>query len=80
MWTKLKGVQNEKEIYSSNIGGNINVSEEHGEKLMLVESSGGYGILADKDTGVMYLFIENGGGITAMLNTDGTPKIWQGEE
>lgn len=60
--------------------GNINVSEEHGEKLMLVESGGGYGILADKDTGVMYLFIENGGGITVMLNTDGTPKIWQGKE
>lgn len=59
---------------------NINVSEDHGEKLMLVENSGGYGILADKDTGVMYLFIKNGGGITAMLNADGTPKIWQGEE
>lgn len=58
---------------------NINVSEDHGEKLMLVENSGGYGILADKDTGVMYLFIKNGGGITVMLNTDGTPKIWNGE-
>lgn len=39
---------------------NINVSEDHGEKLMLVENSGG--------------------GITVMLNADGTPKIWQGEE
>lgn len=58
---------------------NINVSEEHGEKLMLVENSGGYAILADKDTGVMYLVIKNGGGITAMLNADGMPKIWNGE-
>ena len=41
-----------------------------------------YYILADKETGVMYLWISAyyGGGLTVMLNADGTPKIWNGEE
>lgn len=59
---------------------NVNVSVEQDEKLIIVECGSGYGICADKDTGVMYLFIKNGGGITVMLNADGTLKIWQGEE
>ena len=59
---------------------NVNVSAEQDEKLIIVERGSGYGICADKDTGVMYLCIKNGGGITAMLNADGTPKIWRGEE
>lgn len=58
----------------------VNVSTEQNEKLIMVERGSGYGICADKDTGVMYLFIKNAGGITVMLNADGTPKIWQGEE
>jgi hypothetical protein len=35
-------------------------------------------IYADKDTGVMYLYMGNGngGGLTVMLNADGTPKIY----
>lgn len=35
-----------------------------------------------KDAGVMYLYMASGsgGGITVMLNADGTPKIWQGKE
>lgn len=57
----------------------VNVDTEQNEKLIIVERGNGYGICADKDTGVMYLFIKNGGGITVMLNTDGTPKIWNGE-
>ena len=43
-----------------------------------------YDIYADKDTGVMYLYVYTGrgfgSGLTVMLNADGTPKIWQGEE
>ena len=38
-----------------------------------------YSIIVSKDTGVCYLE-RNGGnwyGITAMLNPDGTPKIWE---
>lgn len=50
--------------------------------MVLVESERDYGIYADKDTGVMYLYMWNGPGcgLTVMLNADGTPKIWQGEE
>nr|DAM67819.1 MAG TPA: hypothetical protein [Caudoviricetes sp.] len=28
----------------------------------------------------LYITISTGGGLTVMLNADGTPKIWQGEE
>ena len=49
-----------------------------------VESEQYYDIYADKDTGVMYLYVYTGrgfgSGLTVMLNADGTPKIWQGEE
>ena len=55
----------------------VNVSTEQNEKLIMVERGSGYGICADK---VMYLFIKNAGGITVMLNADGTPKIWNREE
>ncbi len=50
--------------------------------LVLVGSGQEYLIYADSDTGVMYLYItiSTGGGLTVMLNADGTPKIWQGEE
>ncbi len=50
--------------------------------MVLVESGQEYLIYADNDTGVMYLYItiSTGGGLTVMLNPDGTPKIWQGEE
>lgn len=59
-----------------------NVSEEQENTMVLVESGQEYLIYADNDTGVMYLYItiSTGGGLTVMLNTDGTPKIWQGEE
>lgn len=58
----------------------VNVDAEQDNTMEGVEFTDTYSIYANKDTGVMYLFIENGGGITVMLNTDGTPKIWQGEE
>lgn len=62
-----------------------NVSEEQGnteDTIVQVENRWGYRIYADKDTGVMYLYMGNGngGGLTVMLNADGTPKIWQGEK
>lgn len=59
-----------------------NVSEEQENTMVLVESGQEYLIYADNDTGVMYLYItiSTGGGLTVMLNADGTPKIWQGEE
>lgn len=46
-----------------------------------VEDEWGYTIYVDKDTNVMYIKgLRDGGTFTVMLNTDGTPKIWQGEE
>lgn len=47
--------------------------------MVLVESGRNHLIYADKDTGVMYLYMVSGygGGLTVMLNADGTPKIWQ---
>jgi len=51
------------------------------ESLVLVEKGtpySGYQIYADKETGVMYLWMwsNNRGGLTVMLNEDGSPKIW----
>ena len=38
-----------------------------------------YRIIADKETKVMYIFTKAGygGGLTAMLNSDGTPKLYE---
>lgn len=60
----------------------VNVSEGQDNTMVLVESGQEYLIYADNDTGVMYLYItiSTGGGLTVMLNADGTPKIWQEEE
>lgn len=59
-----------------------NVSAGQENTMVLVGSGQEYLIYADNDTGVMYLYItiSTGGGLTVMLNADGTPKIWQGEE
>lgn len=46
-----------------------------------VEDEWGYAIYVDKDTNVMHIKGPGDGGtFTVMLNADGTPKIWQGEE
>ena len=46
-----------------------------------IEEKWGYVIYVDRDTNVMYIKGPGDGGtFTVMLNTDGTPKIWQGEE
>lgn len=58
-----------------------NVSEGQDRMMEKVEDEWGYAIYADKDTNVMYIKGRGGGGtFTVMLNADGTPKIWQGEE
>ena len=38
-----------------------------------------YAILADKETKVMYMFMKTGygGGLTVMLDSDGTPKLYE---
>lgn len=35
-------------------------------------------VLVDKATGVMYLVCGNYGGVTLLVNADGTPRIWEG--
>lgn len=58
-----------------------NVSEGQDRLMEKVEDEWGYTIYVDKDTNVMYIKGSGGGGtFTVMLNADGTPKIWQGEE
>ena len=59
----------------------VNVSEGHDEMMTKIEDEWGYTIYVDKDTNVMYIKGSGDGGtFTVMLNADGTPKIWQGEE
>lgn len=55
---------------------------EQGKSIVKVENTIGHSVYVDKDTGVMYLYVGSGygGGITVMINEDGTPKIWRGEE
>ena len=58
-----------------------NVSEGQDRLMEKVEDEWGYTIYVDKDTNVMYIKGSGDGGtFTVMLNADGTPKIWQGEE
>lgn len=46
-----------------------------------VEQSGDFCILVDKETRVMYLYDRGDyhGGITALLNADGSPMLYEGE-
>lgn len=41
----------------------------------VVHSQGGWDVLVDKETGVMYLSIVYGG-VTPLYNTDGSLKVW----
>nr|DAU83179.1 MAG TPA: foot protein [Bacteriophage sp.] len=56
-----------------------NVSAGQDRTMVVVEHhDNNYWIWRDKETGVMY--ISAGFNFTVMVNADGTPKIWQGEE
>ena len=58
-----------------------NISEGQDRMMEKVEDEWGYAIYVDKDTTGMYIKGSGDGGtFTVMLNADGTPKIWQGEE
>lgn len=48
--------------------------------MIIVDSTSGYTIYANKDTGVMYFCRDAGYGksVCVMLNADGTPQIWEG--
>lgn len=73
--------------FDSSTNSNINATEslEGDESLVLVEyyaqdGYSGYIVYADKETGVMYLLVydHDNGGLTDMVNKDGSPKIWDG--
>ena len=70
-------------LISGCVSANANAGiEEVQAPLVLVEETPTYNIYVDRDTGVMYLWVMTmyKGGLTVMLNADGTPKIWQQEE
>ena len=58
-----------------------NVSAGKDKMMTKIEDEWEYNIYVDKGTNVMYIKgTGDGGTFTVMLNADGTPKIWQGEE
>ena len=50
-------------------------------RFIKVERGEEFCILVDKETRVMYLYNTTSyqGGLTAILNSDGTPMLWEGE-
>lgn len=46
-----------------------------------IEDNGTFGILVDIDTRVMYIVNTefNGGGMSVLCNSDGTPMLWKGD-
>lgn len=64
----------------------IDIKEENSEQKQPVlerrARNGTYSILVDKETGVCYLehMYMYHYGLTVMLNSDGTPRIWREEE
>lgn len=57
-----------------------NIAEADGDNRMFFRLSYEYNglVLVDKATGVMYLVCGNYGGVTLLVNSDGTPRIWEG--
>lgn len=56
------------------------IAEADGDNRMFFLLSYEYdgSVLVDKATGVMYLICGNYGGVTLLVNPDGTPRIWEG--
>jgi uncharacterized lipoprotein NlpE involved in copper resistance len=56
-------------------------NKEFDTRFAYVYKGSGYSIVADKETGVMYIIRINeySGGITVMLDADGKPLIYEGE-
>lgn len=53
-------------------------SSNEKKRFTFIESDDGYYIFVDTETNVMYVQFY-GGGITALLNADGTPILWNGD-
>lgn len=61
-----------------------NEETDFGRFVVIKEKAKGFDeckILIDKETNVMYLFVDgyNSAGLTVMLDADGKPLIWDGE-
>jgi hypothetical protein len=59
----------------------INISDSEYTRFYIIDYNHYVTVYVDKETRVMYLFVKNDykGGLTAMLNPDGTPMLWEGE-
>lgn len=58
--------------------GQIADAEADNRMFMVVSNEINGKVLVDKATGVMYLICGNYGGVTLLVNADGTPRIWEG--
>ena len=54
-------------------------NSDKAETMKIIESSFDYQIYVDIETNVMYLDCYKDG-LTVIVNPDGTPKLWEGEE
>lgn len=61
------------------IGGSEADNSDKTETMKIIESSFDYQIYVDIETNVMYLDCYKDG-LTVIVNPDGTPKLWEGEE
>lgn len=52
---------------------------EDSKRFVTVDRDGAWAILVDKETNVMYLrdLQNHQGGITVLVNPDGTPMLWE---
>ena len=58
--------------------GQIADAEADNRMFMVVSNENDGMVLVDKATGVMYLVCGNYGGVTLLVNADGTQRIWEG--
>ena len=58
------------------VSSNMDDKNTYCDDFILVENSAGRGIYVDQNTRVMYIYI--GSGMSVILNSDGTPMLWDG--
>ena len=63
------------------VGCSESVVNAENSDFVFIERDGQFEYVYHKDTGVIYIMYFNGyhAAMTAMLNPDGTPMIWEGE-
>lgn len=65
----------------SGCGNEIDIGDSEYRRFYIINYSDDASVYIDKETRVMYLFVKAyyKGGLTVMLNPDGTPMLWEGE-